>query len=297
MAGRLGGLIQRSGRPLAVGATAIVLLVAGPLDGRPPSSAAAQEAAASAIYVATQPQLLSVDVHGVPLVDVLRVIGKQAGVVVTIRGDVSAPVTQSFAGLPLDEGIRRLAGRHALVLSYGPSGDRAGADVLTSVWVSGSSSAEQGSTGIDEGGRAAEPDAPRAPASPRDKTAAAELARTLSGDPDPIVRALAVAALGQVGKGEAAAALIAALGDRSISVRIQAVRTLRWLEGARAVWALGGVLIGDPDPRVRRVVARELAALHGEEVRWALEAAASDPDEAVRQEVAAALARWREHPR
>jgi len=50
--------------------------------------------------------------------------------------------------------------------------------------------------------------------------------------------------------------------------------------------------MGDPDPRVRRAVARALGAVRSEEARWALQAAALDSDKSVRQVVASALARW-----
>ena len=50
--------------------------------------------------------------------------------------------------------------------------------------------------------------------------------------------------------------------------------------------------MGDPDPRVRRAVARALGAVPSEEARWALQAAALDSDKSVRQAVASGLARW-----
>lgn len=125
------------------------------------------------------------------------------------------------------------------------------------------------------------------------QTAAADLAQVLAEDADPLVRAQAAALLGIVGGEEVATALSAAFADEEASVRLHAVRALGRVEGARALPALREVLARDPDPRVRRVAVRWVAALPGEEARAVLEAAASDRDASVRQEVAAALAIWR----
>ncbi len=58
-----------------------------------------------------------------------------------------------------------------------------------------------------------------------------------------------------------------------------------------AARALGETLTGDPDPEVRRAVARTLGRMHSEWALGALEAARYDLDFSVRQAVTAALAR------
>ena len=122
--------------------------------------------------------------------------------------------------------------------------------------------------------------------------AASALAQILAQNADPTVRAKAAAALGKLEGTEADMALSMALMDQDPSVRIQAARALGRVEGDQATPALGGVLMGDSHPRVRREAARALGAIRSEEARWALQAAALDPDKSVHHGVASALARW-----
>ena len=130
----------------------------------------------------------------------------------------------------------------------------------------------------------------------RDEASAAALSQIVAQDPDPTVRGEAAAALGKLGEAESAMAISMALTDQDPSVRVQAARALGSVEGDQATPALGGVLMGDSDPRVRREAVRTLATLGTEQARWALEAAASDPDTSVRRSVASALARWGKGP-
>lgn len=85
--------------------------------------------------------------------------------------------------------------------------------------------------------------------------------RLLSDSPDARVRARAVMALGAVKTAQAAAALRTALGDSAPSVRIQAAYALRRSRGTAAIPLLAQVATNDPDPQVRRAVARALSAL------------------------------------
>lgn len=80
---------------------------------------------------------LTLDVRNQPLAQVLREIAAQANLQLTLRGDLSAPVTQSFAAVPLDEAIRRLAREFSFALIYaGAAGERR-ADDLTGLWIIG----------------------------------------------------------------------------------------------------------------------------------------------------------------
>ncbi|MFQ5828840.1 MAG: HEAT repeat domain-containing protein [Candidatus Methylomirabilia bacterium] len=282
--------------PLAARA-AIIFLAAHAPNVYAPSSADAQQAPATAIHVVVEDGLLTVDVRDMPLADVLRAIGEEAGLKVSIRGNITTRVTRSFTDIPLEEGIRRLARGHSVALFHSAPQAGAGAAVLTEVWVLESSPGQTVRTRVDPRERATQLRTVRALARRRDEAAAAELARILSQAADPIVRSRAAAALGQVGSVQAATALTTALSDQAPAVRIQAVRALRRVEGERAIQALRGVLIGDRDARVRRVAARALGALSSEDARWALEAASSDPGESVRREVARALARWQNRAR
>ncbi|HUF94391.1 MAG TPA: HEAT repeat domain-containing protein, partial [Candidatus Limnocylindria bacterium] len=85
--------------------------------------------------------------------------------------------------------------------------------------------------------------------------------RLLSDSPDARVRARAVTALGAVKTAQAAAALRTALGDSAPSVRIQAANALRRSQGVASIPVLAQVATNDPDPQVRRAVARTLSFL------------------------------------
>jgi hypothetical protein len=63
---------------------------------------------------------LSVELAEVPLDLVLKSIGDQAGVRISVRGDLGDAQPQAFENLPLDEGVRRLVGdnRVNLIMRY-----------------------------------------------------------------------------------------------------------------------------------------------------------------------------------
>ena len=269
---------------------------------RPAVLAADQAALPSAIQVAIQHGLLTVDVREAPLADLLQMIGERAGLRVTIHGNVKTLVTDSFAGLSLGEGIRRVVGANGLVLIYAPSRGEAGASLLTEVRVYHSPPAAILSKGTDpkkpaeatrplDSDRATRLKAVQALARRRDEAAIAALAQTLAQDEDPIVRAQAALALATIGGAQAAAALTTALEDKDPSVRIEAVRAFARVEGERAIPALGDVLMGDPDPLVRMGAARALSLLQSEEARLTLEAAISEnSDVTVLRTITSALA-------
>src|SRR5262245_12194935 len=83
---------------------------------------------------------VTVDIRNARLAQVLRVIGERAGIEVTVRGDVSRPLTQSFAGVPLEEGLRRLTRGYSLVLTHAAAPGTSRAHRLTRVWVLGDAS-------------------------------------------------------------------------------------------------------------------------------------------------------------
>jgi hypothetical protein len=85
---------------------------------------------------------VTVDVRGVSLAQVLQAVGQRAGVELTLRGDLSAPITQSFSGVPLEEAFQRLAAGHSVVVTYAVApGDSSRRGRLTEVWVLGRSTA------------------------------------------------------------------------------------------------------------------------------------------------------------
>ena len=267
----------------------------------------------SAIHVNIQRGLLTVDLRDAPLAEVLRAIGERAGLKVAIDGEASSLVTESFAGVPLEEGIKRLVGDASLVFKYAASPGDASAVALSEVWIYVRSPGDQEVTGADVNEQpdvatsenwvnqallrpepVARLDAVRELARQPEEATVGVLGQILSGDEDPIVRREAAAALGRVGGAEAAAALTPALSDKEPAVRMQAVRAIGRIGDDGGAQALGAVLSGDPDPLVRRLAVRALSAQGIAVSRAALEAATSDPNESVRREAASALARWQQ---
>ncbi len=286
-------------------------LLALSLHGLAPLVRATEEIPSPVINVAIEQGLLTVDIRSARLADVLRLIGKRAGLSVTIRGYAGRPVTDSFIGVPLDEGIRRLVRGHSLALFYASSGHEAGAKLLTGVWViTDSLDGEAAPMEIPRDSVSQAPAWPERPglvrevrvlarqARQRDEEAVAALLDVVTQNADPLVRRLAVISLGSVSvKAEELGNTMAkALEDEDSSVRIQAVRAFRHLRDKQAPQVVGKVLLGDPDPRVRRTAARALAVLPGRAAQRALEAAIFDPDKSVRQVAERALARWESRP-
>ena len=76
----------------------------------------ANESPAPPLRVKVIGGLLSVDARDAPLADVLRAVGEQTGIQVTIHSGGATRVTESFAGVGVDEGIQRLAGGYDVVL-------------------------------------------------------------------------------------------------------------------------------------------------------------------------------------
>jgi hypothetical protein len=261
-------------------------------------SAAAEDGPASSIHVQVRDKSVTVDVREAPLADVLRVIGEQAHVDVTVRGRLDTRVTRSFVASSLEDAFRRLVRGHSTVWIYAPSPGTSGTSGRprpTEVQVLASPVSTRVEP-IRPEERAARLSALRAMARRRDPAVMPELAR-FSQDSDPVVRGEALAALARRGGPEAVAALETALGDRLASIRAQALRGLRQAQGDDATPSLAASLVRDPEATVRRTAAQLLGGSRRDEARRALEAAAVDPDDSVRRAVAASLVTWRRRTR
>jgi len=276
--------------------------------------------------------LLTVDVRGVPLAQVLRAIGEQADVRMTLRGDLEVPVTDAFSGLPLEEGLRRLARGFSVTVTYAEAADAPGGDRLAAAWII-ASSGTRGSVGTvaravepsQQGGGPATASAPsvtsgseaNAPeatkhfpvggwlsgiqaladeANQGSERAIAVLTDISLTEPAAVVRQQGVAALGRLKGPDVEPALTAALADDDASVRVRAVRGLRGTGTTTAVQALAGALRDDADPSVRLAALDALMSYPGRTMLRGLAGAAADPDARVRDAAARGLAWWNTRP-
>jgi hypothetical protein len=236
---------------------------------------------------------LSVNVRDAPLTEVLRRIGQEADLKVHLDGQLRTPITTSFIGLPLESGIRRLTRGHSSSFVYGPASPTGRTGRLIEIWIIESSAVAGPASPVDARTRAARLAHLDSLSGRRDDAAVAELIRILAQDPDPVVRNRAALTLSRRRDPRATPALTAALGDQHPSVRIQAVRGLRRVEGERAAEVLARVLLSDADPSVRRVTVSVLSSIRDAAAGSALGTAMSaDSDASVRQAAAAAYRRW-----
>jgi len=278
-----------------------IILTAVLLAGLPDTSALsaqapAPEASAPSQSVTVDRGLLTVDVRDMPLDEVLRTISDRSGVNITVHSGGATKVTQTFSGLGLDEGIRRLAPAYNVVLVYGsaePEG-RPGATRLVEVHVYETSKSpvtavvdpQQRSTQL----RTVRELSRRAHA--REPGALTSLADLLARDPDPAVRRSAAEALASLREPEAVTALRTGAADQDPTVRGSSLTSLGQMRDENSVGLVAQGATRDPDPTVRRSAVWALSTLQSEEAHRALEVAASDADPLVKQAAAGALKQW-----
>jgi len=82
-------------------------------------------------------------------------------------------------------------------------------------------------------------------------------------DPDPVVRAAALAALGRIGDPAACGAVLGALKDPDMTVRIGAATVLGQLRCRSAAGPLADLQKNDPFTDVREAAGRALARIPG----------------------------------
>jgi HEAT repeats len=237
---------------------------------------------------------VTVDAHDADLADVLSELGARAEFRLRISGQLGR-VTTTFTAMSVEQALRRLVQDHELMLVYSAPPDESvrpkliQADVFASTPSAAQVRAASEMLGRQRAvllaeinrlrrSRNVERDAPR-------------LAELLGSAPDSIVRARAASALAALSGPLSQAALARALGDSAPDVRVQAIRALRSVDGARAIPTLGRVLLTDPDVTVRRAAAQMLGSLQDPAATSALSVAAEDADALVRREVSRALNR------
>jgi HEAT repeat protein len=309
-------MITGGGR-LALCVTA-VLFLALPLTVGPAAIASAESEhdRLPVIEVELSHAGLTVDVRHAPLSRVLEIIGERASVDITLHGDVRAPITESFAALPLEDGIRRLARGHSVVVAYGAPTDESGRAMVTGVWVMASSAA--GARASSESSRSFVESSSPSPSTERGESPVAlqtgeiqrlagdahlgseaamlRLAEIAASDDEVALRHQAVAALGRLASPTAEPVLAAALADTDVEVRLRAVRGLRRFGTDTAVQSIAEVSLTDADPHVRLAAVTALTSLPGGSTLRALAKASSDPDDVVRAVAIRGLAWWNTRP-
>jgi hypothetical protein len=240
--------------------------------------------------------VLAVDVRDMPLDEVLRTISEQSGVNITVHSGGAAKVTQTFSGVGLDDGIRRLAPASNVVLVYGSAEaeGRPGATRLVEVHVYETSKSPVTAV-VDPQQRSTQLRTVRElsrKAHAQEPGALASLVGLLTGDPDPAIRRSAAEALASLREPEAVNALRSGASDQDPTVRGRSLLSLGQMrdEGSVAIIAQGAMR--DPDASVRRSAVWALSTLQSEDARRALEVAASDADPLVKQAAAGALKQW-----
>ena len=84
---------------------------------------------------------LSVHINNMPLVDILRTIGDEAGFKLVALGSLKSRITQNFSDIPLAEGIHRLVGNRSVAIMYqivDAPDNRKKLQDIKEVWVFGS---------------------------------------------------------------------------------------------------------------------------------------------------------------
>jgi len=269
------------------------LLVAATLLLLPSPGAAAAEDSAPATppppAVDVRDGQLTVTVQDADLAEVLALVAERAGFELKSSGNLGR-VTASLSGVPVDEGVRRLAQEHELVLVYRRARPGQGSTLAeVRVFAARLAPAPAATRAASRGATMAE--ISRLARARGDANAVARLAYLLASDPEATIRARAAWALSRAGTAAAGEALGRAVQDPEARVRVQVVYGLSRAEGARAVPTLASVLQGDPDAGVRRAAARALGGLPSGESAAALQSAVQDPDAYVRNEAARALRR------
>jgi HEAT repeat protein len=275
----------------------------------------------AAIEVTVANGELTVDVRNTPLDQVLGLVGERAGIEVTLRGDLSAPITQAFAGLPFEEGIRQLAHGQSVAVAYGTSVEGSAPARVTKIWVMGKPSSgaeasspsralsmESGAPSLKQehagaGVADASGESPMASrigeiqtfaddADRGSEAAMMRLAEIAASDADAGFRQQAVAALARIKDPLVEQALTVALEDAEASVRVRAVRGLRGTGTDTAVATLARASTGDADPEVRFAALSALMSFPGHTMVQGLVRAVADPDGRVRDAAARGLTWW-----
>ena len=268
--------------------------------------------AAVSTGVNTEPSNTSIEINGesltveardAPLNEVVQKIGALAGFKVIVADDsIEFPlISASFDNISVLEAVERLVGDTNRVIFYEPTMNGVTQRVISQVWLVGSQGTLNDDAQVEERDNDLAGNLDHAEVKllndavlrlSNEAASSAEnekgevltkLVRVLEGAEQPIMRARAVIALGNLHDHRAVPALEAALLDEHSSVRLQSIGALGQIGGERATLALGNILLyGSADSNERVKAAQALWKQDTATARRYLRNGANDSDEQVR---------------
>jgi hypothetical protein len=231
--------------------------------------------------IQVQDGLLTLQVTGVALQEVLEEIVNQSDIEITIHGPLEKDVSEDFSGLSIEEGLKRLIRGYNHVFIYGRG---TGADSQIKEVIIYAAEGER----LDETTTTREV-VPQTEESNHEKETSVESLIQALHDQDPAVRGEAITLLADMQEESALAHLVRILlNDRDGEVRQSAAMALGDLADERAIGALIQAL-RDPDAGVRESAVDALGEIGTEEAVTRLRAVLKDEDQNVREAAANAL--------
>ncbi len=287
---------------------ATLLLIGSSLSLILPGALAASsctEEDSQSLNVSLQSNRLSIEARNVPLIDLLREIGRLAGF--DTRHLPGRPacrlVSVSVDGQPVTSTVLQLLRGTNRIVFYSAPASHGQQAPISSLWLLAAGSAVNEADGaVNENTSLFSEDLEQADAKSRSEAVLrlaqamatanehdqvlllARLAQILQQDPDALVRARAATALGSLADYRSIIDLEMALGDEHQSVRVQAMTALAQIGSARVGVILGAILLNPSIDASERVVAAQLLwRLDSETARGFLRMAAVDEIEQVSQ--------------
>lgn len=222
----------------------------------------AATAASPAMAITVDEQLISAELVDAPLIEVLQRLQQEFGFKAYFHGDLSEPITASFAATPLLKVLQLLTANQSL--SVATRADQIGADPadahrLAEIWVLSRSSKEQ-----PPAINAAVPmlantgDAESFAEDSVAQVVDAQMAQLLASEEDN--KQQTIARLAAISDSSAVMAMAAFTRDVDAEIRRMSVSAISSVNSAESTIILGQVLRDEPEAQIRRIAVEELGA-------------------------------------